>query len=309
MIFLLLTRSSLCYKENPEEYEEESVRHIDYEKDEMPIKLGEYEGSTSKVKRINDKSSEYREILDPINENEQTPAEDRNWQVKPKVKRMSSRGGKKVHIYLKSDDKSKRKPTTAATTTTSSSPSAEKIETTTRYTPESTTKKADNDVKYLRFTEKDSKAEGSSVKKTATPSSNSDSEGEGSDHHESHVIKEKIKIKHHHHHHHHNHVKTVVKKEPYPVEKVVHVPYEKIVEKKVKVEVPVEKIVEKVKANFIMKFQIYSFKLFVRLCMSQNLIHSKSRFQLKKLSKKLLKFHMTGRKIFYISCVCGCVSD
>lgn len=35
--------------------------------------------------------------------------------------------------------------------------------------------------------------------------------------------KQKIKIKHHHHHHHHNHVKTVVKKEGYPVEKLVHV--------------------------------------------------------------------------------------
>lgn len=35
--------------------------------------------------------------------------------------------------------------------------------------------------------------------------------------------KQKIKIKHHHHHHHHNHVKTVVKKEPYPVEKIVQV--------------------------------------------------------------------------------------
>lgn len=36
-------------------------------------------------------------------------------------------------------------------------------------------------------------------------------------------IKEKVKIKHHHHHHHHNHIKTVVKKEPFPVEKIVHV--------------------------------------------------------------------------------------
>uniref|UniRef100_A0A1B0BLQ9 Uncharacterized protein n=1 Tax=Glossina palpalis gambiensis TaxID=67801 RepID=A0A1B0BLQ9_9MUSC len=60
----------------------------------------------------------------------------------------------------------------------------------------------------------------------------------------------KIKIKHHHHHHHHNHVKEIIKKvpEPYPVEKVVHVPVEKIVEKIVHVPkpYPVEKIVEKV---------------------------------------------------------------
>ncbi|XP_067621536.1 titin [Eurosta solidaginis] len=60
---------------------------------------------------------------------------------------------------------------------------------------------------------------------------------------------EKIKIKHHHHHHHHNHIKEIIKKvpEPYPVEKIVHVPVEKIVEKVVHVPkpYPVEKIVEK----------------------------------------------------------------
>lgn len=244
LTLVALTGSALCYKENPAEYEEESIRHIDYERDQMPIKLGEYEGSTSKIKRmvVNEKATEYREVLDPINENEQTPAQDRNWQVKPKQKRMTSRG-KKIHIYLNNDEKSKRrKPTTAATTTT------EKLETTTRRAPETTTKKADDDVKFLKYADKDSVAEGSSVKKTAAPLKSSDSNGESSDHHEAHVIKEKIKIKHHHHHHHHNHVKTVVKKEPYAVEKVVHVPVEKIVEKKVpyKVEVPVEKIVEKV---------------------------------------------------------------
>lgn len=35
--------------------------------------------------------------------------------------------------------------------------------------------------------------------------------------------KQKVKVKHHHHHHHHNHVKTVVKKEPYPVQKIIQV--------------------------------------------------------------------------------------
>ncbi|XP_013098347.1 titin [Stomoxys calcitrans] len=58
----------------------------------------------------------------------------------------------------------------------------------------------------------------------------------------------KIKIKHHHHHHHHNHVKEIIKKipEPYPVEKIIHVPVEKIVEKIVHVPkpYPVEKIVK-----------------------------------------------------------------
>lgn len=54
----------------------------------------------------------------------------------------------------------------------------------------------------------------------------------------------KVKVKHHHHHHHHDHIKTIVKKETVPVEKIVHVPVEKIVEKVVRV--PVEKVVEKV---------------------------------------------------------------
>lgn len=79
-------------------------------------------------------------------------------------------------------------------------------------------------------------------------------------HHYEEEHKEKVKIKHHHHHHHHNHVKTVVKKEPYPVEKIVpkpypvekivekiiHMPVEKIVHKPFPVPYPVEKIIEKV---------------------------------------------------------------
>ncbi|XP_037038208.1 titin-like [Bradysia coprophila] len=83
---------------------------------------------------------------------------------------------------------------------------------------------------------------------------------EGDSHQYEEEHKEKIKIKHHHHHHHHNHVKTVVKKEPYPVEKIVpkpypvekivekiiHMPVEKIVHKPFPVPYPVEKIIEKV---------------------------------------------------------------
>ncbi|XP_034128493.1 uncharacterized protein LOC117583923 [Drosophila guanche] len=75
--------------------------------------------------------------------------------------------------------------------------------------------------------------------------------------HRNHV---KTKIKHHHHHHHHNHIKELIKTipQPYSVEKVVHVPIEKVVEKVVHVpkfinvtiekivHVPIEKIVEKV---------------------------------------------------------------
>lgn len=57
-----------------------------------------------------------------------------------------------------------------------------------------------------------------------------DVDGSESHHNDNHIgeshhfeTKQRIKIKHHHHHHHHNHVKTVVKKEPYPVEKIIQV--------------------------------------------------------------------------------------
>ncbi|XP_073821389.1 uncharacterized protein [Musca autumnalis] len=65
---------------------------------------------------------------------------------------------------------------------------------------------------------------------------------------EKHEKHKKIKVKHHHHHHHHNHIKEIIKKipEPYPVEKIVHVPVEKVIEKVVHVPKPyaVEKIVK-----------------------------------------------------------------
>ncbi|XP_058984191.1 titin isoform X2 [Musca domestica] len=65
---------------------------------------------------------------------------------------------------------------------------------------------------------------------------------------EKHEKHKKIKVKHHHHHHHHNHIKEIIKKipEPYPVEKIVHVPVEKLVEKVVHVPkpYPVEKIIK-----------------------------------------------------------------
>lgn len=48
-----------------------------------------------------------------------------------------------------------------------------------------------------------------------------------------------------HFHHHYHHIKTVVKKEPYEVEKIVHVPVEKIVHVPKPYPVHVEKIVEK----------------------------------------------------------------
>lgn len=153
----------------------------------------------------------------------QTPAEDRQWTSKKGNGVKTVRRGKKIHIYLGGKSKSKRGQNKRGNGTESPKDieSAE-TETQTRKTPELTTRSDTGMVE--------------------------DSLGVGS-HHQVHHIKEKIKIKHHHHHHHHNHVKTVVKKEPYPVEKivekVVHVPkpypVEKIVEKVV--HVPVEKVV------------------------------------------------------------------
>lgn len=57
-------------------------------------------------------------------------------------------------------------------------------------------------------------AESSKVEKMIDVDGN-DQDNAGSDHH--HYEKQKIRIKHHHHHHHHNHIKTIVKKEPFPV--------------------------------------------------------------------------------------------
>lgn len=253
-----------CYKEDPHEYESEGISHIDYEKDQMPIKLERGEGSPKVKRMVIQEPVEYEsESIDHIDyENNQTPAEDRNsWQVRPKVKRMSAKGGKKVHIYLKNDDhksprgKKSASASTTTTTTTTFKPTEENFhkdtETQTRRAPELTTK-SDADVRKIRYADKDSISAGSSHSKlVGSRNQQVDSHTEASDISE-HVINEKIKIKHHHHHHHHNHVKTVVKKEPYPVEKIVHVPYEKVVEKFIekkvpyKVEVPVEKIVEKV---------------------------------------------------------------
>lgn len=232
----LITLSS-GYKENPKEYEEESVRHIDYEQDQMAVKVAKGQKG-KRMTYYEQLPSEYEHESEnyAMDENNQTPAEDRSWKVRPKVKRMSPKNGKTVHIFLKNDEKAaqpraskhnKRSTTTTTTTTTNKPSKNEEVETQTRRTPELTTK-ADN-IRNIEYTDKksiDSVPSGSiQSRQTASPL---DSETESSIHHQE-VIKEKIKIKHHHHHHHHNHVKTVVKKEPYPVEKIV----EKVVEKKV----------------------------------------------------------------------------
>lgn len=259
LVLIALISITNCYSEDPHEYEAESIRHIDYERDQMPVKLRQVEGRT-KVKRTAPRIEELSEEENKnFDEKNQTPAEDRNWQVKPKAKRMS-RYGKKVHIYIKNDEPKQKKQavssTTQASSTTTSNSADERLqsETQTKRTPEMTTK-SDKDVRNIQYADRGTMTVGSHTRKIVAPKE-TDSLTDGSEHHE-HIIKEKIKIKHHHHHHHHNHVKTVVKKEPYPVEKVVHVPFEKIVEKIIekkvpyKVEVPVEKIVEKVKKNIV----------------------------------------------------------
>jgi len=237
LIIALITLTS-GYQESPNEYEEESVRHVDYEQDQMPIKINENNNNKVSKRMTFYKQSpddyERESINFSMDENNQTPAQDRSWKVRPKVKRMSPKNGKTVHIYLKNDEKpqprsSKQIKRSTTTTTTTNNPINKDVETQTKRTPELTTK-ADN-IRNIEYTDKksdDSFPSGSvPSRQTASPL---DSETESSAHHPE-VIKEKIKIKHHHHHHHHNHVKTVVKKEPYPVEKIVHVPVEKIVEK------------------------------------------------------------------------------
>ncbi|XP_055600438.1 titin-like [Uranotaenia lowii] len=155
----------------------------------------------------------------------QTPAEDRAEWAGTVVRKVEKRHtGKKIHIFLggkPSKGKKSKKP----------NPDYETAETQTRKTPELTTRsdKAEDDTS------------------TAASSNASDAVVGESQHYEvpeHNIVKEKVKIKHHHHHHHHNHIKTVVKKEPYPVEKVVQVPVEKIVH--VPKPYPVEKVVEKV---------------------------------------------------------------
>jgi hypothetical protein len=192
-VLIALISITNCYSEDPHEYEAESVRHIEYEDDQMPVKLG-------KVKRMAN-PTHYESETGSFDENNQTPAEDRNWQVKPKVKRMS-KSGKKVHIYLKnSEPKSKKSQqvssttTDSSTTTVNSSDDRLQAETQTRKTPELTTK-SDKDVRNIKYADKDIiAASGSHTRKAIAPKpKEADSQTDGSDHHEQ-IVKEKIKIK------------------------------------------------------------------------------------------------------------------
>lgn len=180
-----------CYSENPEEYEAEAIQRINYEQDQMPIKFEEL----NKVKRNSRSEKEAEENVINFIGNNQTPAEDRNWQVKPKIKRMN-KSGKKIHIYLKNDDsKPRAKKQAASSTTTTSISNAEKTEneneTQTKRTPELTTK-SDN-IRHIKYAEKDTITAGSH-KRQSLASKDGDSKSDGTEHHE-HVVKEKIKIK------------------------------------------------------------------------------------------------------------------
>jgi hypothetical protein len=274
----LITLSS-GYRNDPNEYEEDSVRHIDYELDQMGIKMS---GGGMKIKRMavpdEDNDNNYQGQYD---ETIQTPAQDRNYVVRPKVKRMS-KSGKTVHIYLNNkkqqqqqQQQQQQKPqpqleepqqapqpqerssksfkkasgSTGRTKKVKPETQTEKIETQTRKAPELTTK-ADN-IRNVEYVDRDRKpkdrdsATSGSSRSQLTASPIIDSATESSELLPE-IIKEKIKIKHHHHHHHHNHVKTVVKKEPFAVEKIVHVPVEKIVEKVIEKKVPYKVEVEKI---------------------------------------------------------------
>lgn len=181
-----------CTRQNPNEYEAESVSHSNLEEEEIPVKVGVTEGST-KVRRfsVQDPQPVKREV-ERHESRKHKPAEDRNWQVRP-VKRAPSKNAKKIHIYLKNDEPKMVRPR--------KQPQSEEVdsvehETQTKRTPELTTR-ADSDVRYYKFTDKDSVSAGSTQSKhslkTKDENSAADSQVEGSEHFDH--VKEKIKIK------------------------------------------------------------------------------------------------------------------
>lgn len=172
------------------------------------------------------------------------PAQDRaEFEIRPKKHK------KNIHIYLNGKNPSKKtKKNKHVTTTTEPSPThitthiyEEQFDTTTEshYNPELTTRsdhyysESRNVPRRFKTSTKSKKTVERNVEKKRKEEEKL-AEGKVTDdgfepsesiQHDtvSGQIKEKVKIKHHHHHHHHNHIKTVVKKEPYPVEKIVHV--------------------------------------------------------------------------------------
>lgn len=189
-MFAALIAAISCYSEDPEEYQNEGIRHINYEQDQTPTRIV----GSNKVKRNLRSDRKVEENVENFHANNQTPAEDRNWQVKPKTKRIS-KSGKKIHIYIKNDDQKIRakKQAASSTTTESSATTAEKAEneTQTKRTPELTTK-SDN-IRHIKYTEKD-RITASSHKRQSVAAKEDDSKSDATEHHE-HVVKEKIKIK------------------------------------------------------------------------------------------------------------------
>lgn len=187
MIFTLVALVN-CHEEHSNDYEAESVSHIDLENEQDPVKDGVTEGS-AKVRRF---AVPVKREAERHERRKHMPVEDRNWQVKP-VKKVSKKA-KKIHIFLNNDEpkpvaKPKKQPKPEVT-------EEKEQETQTKRTPELTTR-ADSDISYFRFTDKDSVPAGSNYVKHSLNNkdvnSAADSQVEGTEHHEH--VKEKIKIK------------------------------------------------------------------------------------------------------------------
>lgn len=180
-------------------------------------------------KSIDQVADETFESLIPSAVPIQDPAQDRaEFEIRPR------KPGKKIHIYLDGHNKKQKKSKHTRGHTTHVTTHIYDDEPTTTEIPfvkPEVTTRSDTYFSESRVRRKKSKKPESREKAPKTQEEKmaegkvEDVEPQESIHHEtvSGEIKEKVKIKHHHHHHHHNHIKTVVKKEPYPVEKVVHV--------------------------------------------------------------------------------------
>lgn len=190
MLFTLVALVN-CYSEHSNDYETESVSHIDLENEQEPEKVGVTEGTT-KVKRFSVKDSQHiKRAVERHEGRKHMPVADRNWQVKP-VKKVS-KNAKKIHIYLNNDEPKAVKPKKQLKPEPADSMEQE---TQTKRTPELTTR-ADSDVRYFKFSDKDSLPAGSTHGKHSQNNkeadSAADSQVEGSEHYDH--VKEKIKIK------------------------------------------------------------------------------------------------------------------
>ena len=127
------------------------------------------------------KHDRHRSLHDIAKEEEQTPAEDRQWKVVPKPKRKN---GKKIHIYLDGSNKNKQKGKKTKDT------DDKDVETQTKKAPELTTKSDSED--NIEWDGGDNLTVGASSQSNTI--SSIDTIGDSTQHHQ-HTIKEKIKIK------------------------------------------------------------------------------------------------------------------